>query len=330
MQYSVIIPVYNCKAALTACVESLLSGLPEDSEIILVDDGSMDGTGDLCDGLQRQDGRIRVIHQENRGAAAARNRGLVEARGQYILFADGDDRVNGENLRKALETASAAGNRLAVFGLTETYFHRQICYREDVFLPPQTRAGQEDMYGWYTAEVLNPLWNKIFRRDVIEAHHLRLREEMIGYEDLEFVLRYLSCCDGFFGIPLPVYDHRQWEGENRAVRRMQRIESLWEILGPVEAALGENEAKEKLLRRLLGILAREKLMGADRAAARRVCREYAAWVAAHGVTEAEQTGLLRCVRLGNIPAIRWRLAMTALRHRLAVAVKTFRVGRKRI
>jgi hypothetical protein len=150
-----------------------------------------------------------------------------------------------------------------------------------------------------------------------------------SYEDLEFVLRYLRHCDGLFGIPQPVYDHRQWEGENRAVKRMQRIDSLWEVLGPIQTALVGFEHGDRLLGRLFGILAREKLMGADRAAARRVCEEYAAWADTHSGEETENSRFLRLVRQGRIPALRLYLAGLALRHRLAVEVKTFLAGRKR-
>ena len=93
MKLSIIVPVYNVEAFLKKCVDSLLAqDLPkEDYEVILVDDGSTDGSGALCDTLAAEHGNIRVIHQRNRGLSGARNAGTPAASGDYILFVDSDD-----------------------------------------------------------------------------------------------------------------------------------------------------------------------------------------------------------------------------------------------
>ena len=93
MKLSIIVPVYNVEAFLKKCVDSLLAqDLPkEDYEVILVDDGSTDGSGNLCDSLAVEHGNIRVIHQQNRGLSGARNAGIPTASGDYILFVDSDD-----------------------------------------------------------------------------------------------------------------------------------------------------------------------------------------------------------------------------------------------
>ena len=88
---SVIVPVYNVEAYLARCVASLRGQTYPDLEIILVDDGSADGSGLLCDSFAREDPRIRVIHQPNAGVSAARNAGLEAASGAYVCFVDGDD-----------------------------------------------------------------------------------------------------------------------------------------------------------------------------------------------------------------------------------------------
>ncbi len=91
MKVSVIIPVYNVKAYLERCVNSVLHQTYKDLEIILVDDGSTDGSDELCDQIATKDQRIRVIHQENQGLSGARNTGIHEARGEYLVFIDSDD-----------------------------------------------------------------------------------------------------------------------------------------------------------------------------------------------------------------------------------------------
>ena len=91
--FSVIVPVYKAEATLEKCAKSILAQAPADLELILVDDGSPDGSGALCDRLAEQDSRVRVIHQKNAGASAARNAGLDAASGRYLQFVDADDWV---------------------------------------------------------------------------------------------------------------------------------------------------------------------------------------------------------------------------------------------
>lgn len=88
---SVIVPVYNVSAYLPECLDSILSQDYEKLEVILIDDGSTDDSGAICDAYAQRDGRIRVIHQKNGGAAAAKNAGLRAATGEYLSFADSDD-----------------------------------------------------------------------------------------------------------------------------------------------------------------------------------------------------------------------------------------------
>lgn len=90
---SVIVPVYRAENTLDRCVKSILSQLPEDGELILVEDGSPDQSGLLCDGWAARDKRVKALHQENGGASAARNTGLKAARGEVIQFVDSDDEL---------------------------------------------------------------------------------------------------------------------------------------------------------------------------------------------------------------------------------------------
>ena len=114
---SVIVPVYNVEAYLEKCVRSVLAQSCGDFELLLIDDGSKDGSGAVCDRLAAEDERIRVIHQENRGLAAARNRGLDEAKGRYIIFLDSDDYWDGGVLEALRDGLKAAGAGIALFPL---------------------------------------------------------------------------------------------------------------------------------------------------------------------------------------------------------------------
>ena len=91
---TVVVPVYNVRPFLETCLDSLLQQTYPYLEILLIDDGSTDGSGDLCDHYARKDSRIQVIHQENGGLGAARNEGIRRARGEYLSFVDSDDWVS--------------------------------------------------------------------------------------------------------------------------------------------------------------------------------------------------------------------------------------------
>ncbi|MCD8330764.1 MAG: glycosyltransferase, partial [Lachnospiraceae bacterium] len=102
---SIIVPVYNIKKYLRRCADSLLGQDYENLEILFIDDGSTDGSESILDEYQRQDPRVRVIHQANAGVSASRNRGLDLARSEYIQFADSDDWLPADAMRQLVNAA---------------------------------------------------------------------------------------------------------------------------------------------------------------------------------------------------------------------------------
>jgi len=102
MELSILVPVYNTEKYLKRCVESLLSQSVKDYEVILVDDGSTDGSGSICDEFARKDSRVRVIHQENAGPSAARLAGIRASCGAYLGFVDSDDYVESDFYERLL------------------------------------------------------------------------------------------------------------------------------------------------------------------------------------------------------------------------------------
>ena len=114
---SVIVPAYNVAQYLPQCVDSILSQDYEDLEVILIDDGSTDASGEICDRYGASDSRVRVIHQKNGGAAAAKNAGLRLATGDYLTFADSDDYLEPEAygfLMKTLQESGAVAVQLSL------------------------------------------------------------------------------------------------------------------------------------------------------------------------------------------------------------------------
>ena len=99
---SVIVPIYNVEQYLKKCIESIISSTYANLEIILVDDGSTDGSGKICDEFQAKDKRIRVVHKKNGGLSDARNVGLEIARGEFVSFIDSDDYIDSEMFEEVL------------------------------------------------------------------------------------------------------------------------------------------------------------------------------------------------------------------------------------
>ena len=109
MKFSIILPIYNVEAYLRDCVDSILQQTFTDYELILVDDGSKDGSPAICDEYAKKDNRIKVVHQQNAGQSAARNKGLSIAAGDYVVFIDSDDFVTSKDFLKELAEKSKDG-----------------------------------------------------------------------------------------------------------------------------------------------------------------------------------------------------------------------------
>lgn len=330
MDYSFIIPVYNCKEYLPACVESIRAVGAEAYEILLIDDGSADGSGALCDALAVQYPEIRVIHQQNAGAAAARNRGIREARGENVLFLDADDSIDPEALGAALANPRCRQVDLVIFGLTFDYYYRGSCYRRDpLYFEAEGILAEAD---WCAAfkelflrNSLSPVWNKVYKRDILLQHNLEMDTGMFLYEDFEFVLRYMQHCGDILNIPKAIYHYRQSEDEGNAGRRLRRIESIPAFLQPIEAALTGLEnvpdgQKREVLVQLHQTLAREKIAVSDLSGIRRICREYAQWYRDRAMT-AGQNKFHQQLAEGKAVSLLLQSKKTALRHTIAVRVK---------
>ncbi len=199
MKLSIVIPIYNKEAYVEVCLKSLLEQDFQDFELIAVDDGSTDGSGDLCDRMAAKDQRIRVIHQKNGGVTAARRRGVEEARGRYIMFVDADDML----LPHAMRVLHAA--------IEETQADEVVgCY-----VTQKGRLGDSGRRGWQDPfsmiddllAVRNPfciLWGVIFRKELLDGC-LNTSREVIEREDILMQIKCLVKRPKVFFIPDQVY-----------------------------------------------------------------------------------------------------------------------------
>lgn len=188
---SIIVPVYNLEEYLPQCLESIINQSYSDLQIILVDDGSADGSGKICDDFAAKDPRITVIHKPNGGVSAARNDGLAIAKGEYVGFVDGDDVIDSDMYSVLLEKAESFHADLTVCSYITRTAAAEIRKNADSFYTADFRAEPERFVYLYNNYLLNALWNKLFRRDLIKSGF------PVGVkmgEDLMFVLRYMEGC----------------------------------------------------------------------------------------------------------------------------------------
>lgn len=211
-KYSFVIPVYNCEQYLEECVESVLAQTVSDFEILLINDGSTDGSGMLCDKLKERDERIRVFHKENGGAGSARNYGIEKASGEYILFVDGDDTIE-SNCLELIESELDGEDCLLVFGMCFDYWRYDRIVKSELYSAAFTgrhsvREIAENLYEYFEDNVISSACNKVFNANLLRDNNLRFSESMQLYEDLEFVLRCLSFYECIFVIGCGLYHYR--------------------------------------------------------------------------------------------------------------------------
>lgn len=158
---SVIIPIYNIEQYISKCLDSVLSQTYTNLEIILVDDGSTDNSGKICDTYEKKDSRIKIIHQKNSGLSSARNKGIDISTGQYIGFVDGDDYIDKDMFEILLKTIIENNADISVC-------HCDIIYPTYTFYPKQSGGicnieealyKCADSYGFYA-------WNKLYKKDI--------------------------------------------------------------------------------------------------------------------------------------------------------------------
>lgn len=188
---SIIIPVYNAEQYLKRCIDSVLSQSYQFKELILVDDGSLDKSGAICDAYAKSDDRIMVFHNQNKGASAARNFGLDKATGEYISFLDSDDWIEPDYYKDFFE------NEDFVYDI---YFQNYVCHKKDgsteirPLKPLSVKNGnvgeailylmKEVKFGWS--------WIKLFKHSIISKYAIKFDESISLREDELFALQYCA------------------------------------------------------------------------------------------------------------------------------------------
>jgi len=196
MKVSVIIPFYNSENYLGRCIDSAVRQTYEDIEIILINDGSVDGSAEIARSYADNDSRIRLISQENSGVSAARNKGLDASAGDLITFIDSDDHVEDDYVEYLMELLEMNGSDIACCGHGDTA-------RDD---PPRLIEGPEECLKEYltTNEIFASVWGKIYRREIFDG--IRFPEGK-RFEDNFVLFRLIDKCRSITIGYLPEYHY---------------------------------------------------------------------------------------------------------------------------
>ena len=187
---TVIVPVYNAEKYLERCISSILNQTYTNLDILLVDDGSTDKSGEICDCFAADD-RIRVLHKKNGGVSSARNVALENINGDYVTFVDSDDfldEIHGEELYKGIKNNDISAVSLCYWKNGKV---KRNCR------PKNCQWNAEEFFYYVVADnrVGGSLCNKLFKTDIILEHNLKFTENITMSEDMLFICEYLQFCN---------------------------------------------------------------------------------------------------------------------------------------
>ena len=199
---SIIVPIYNIEGYIRECIDSILAQTYSDFELILVDDGSPDNCGRICDEYAEKDVRIKVIHKENGGLTSARNAGLSVAKGDWIMHVDGDDWIEPDMIESLIEAAKATEADLV--------FSDFIKYGPNAGNNqlPSWNSDKIDSMSRYIAYVMTTIWGSIAKRSLYIDHSLKSPEGISYCEDFHLIVRLCHYAKKIANVHRPFYHYR--------------------------------------------------------------------------------------------------------------------------
>ncbi len=234
---SVVIPVYNTELYLSDCIASVLGQSYSNLELLLIDDGSVDHSAEICEEYAKKDQRVHVFHKENGGVSVARNMGIDNARGRYLIFVDADDQIHKDLLKIYMEMNT--GNQVLLCGISS-----ELSNLEKVYAPMEEEGQvfvwqKQDFMKLFDADYVHAPWNKLYDMEILRKQNLHFPEDLSLGEDLLFNLSYFQYAPGEYKIitcPLYYYQEGQVESLSNCFRldlfdiQLQLFERLRQFL----------------------------------------------------------------------------------------------------
>lgn len=210
-KFSIIVPVYNAELYLSECIQSICAQNYRDFELLLIDDGSTDNSGKICDDYMLNDSRVKVFHQSNRGVSAARNYGIQNSAGEWLLFVDADDLIKQGVLKKLNELTHLYENAeyfcFAYDGVHNVEKVNLNDNREELIMA--TLKAPQEGSAFAKIPYLASVWNKAFKKNLIVRENLMFSPELIMGEDMIFNIRVQLVSNDIVLIPGNYYYYRE-------------------------------------------------------------------------------------------------------------------------
>lgn len=231
---SIVVPVYNAERFLARCVDSLLAQTHRELEILLVDDGSTDASGRICDERAASDARVKAFHQKNAGPSAARNLGLGAASGKYLMFVDADDFADPDMVAAMTAAVETTGSGLAVCTYVSHLFDGGKQLASSSFRLEGQRLTVDDFLSLSTLKIDDPhavrarahvagnIWGKLYLTDIVKKAGLGFDPALMRYEDIQFNFSYMSAIDKIVVLNKDLYHYCVFSDHASLSDRMTR------------------------------------------------------------------------------------------------------------
>ena len=239
---SIIVPVFNAEKYLERCINSIIKQTYQNIEIILVDDGSTDDSGSICEDFATKDRRFRVVHKSNEGVSSARQTGLDLARGEYVIHADPDDWVEPNWIEELVKYALEKKADITICG-----YYKECRFASSIEKTAPTSLAKDDvlcdlLYG----KIWGALWNKLIRKDCFKSLNVSFVQEMNLWEDLYVVTDLIFKGATVSHITLPLYHYDMFSNDSSIVRQpdINHIYSMIVYIDKFEPLLIDDRYKE--------------------------------------------------------------------------------------
>lgn len=217
MLVSIIVPVYNAEKYLSQCIESIINQTYKNLEIILVDDGSKDSSGQICDIYSQKDSRIRVVHKENGGVSVARNTGLDIANGEFIAFVDADDyllesmieklyfAIDGKDISMCRYLQVKPNSVVKCYEKNLEFFKKAPYDFKYIMVDKYSKTENDTVI---TDKIFGSVWRTLFRKNIIDDKNIRFSKGIKIAEDRLFLLEYCGFCKNAGVVDEYLYGYR--------------------------------------------------------------------------------------------------------------------------